>query len=602
MMQRVPFIPENAPFTAEQRSWLNGYFAGLFARTDPAALPSLPAAPSARPLTILFGSQTGTAEGVAREAAELARKHGLSPRVLGMDACSVADLPTEERLLVITSTYGDGELPDNAQAFWAALNAPDAPRLEKTRFAVLALGDTNYETFCAAGKAFDSRLEELGAQRAYPRVDCDVDYEAPFQGWIDGALPALTLNGKHHDGSLAAEDGAILLGGTVPAPAKAVEKSPSTPVFNRKNPFAAALLKNIPLTGADSSKETRHYELALTGSGLAYEPGDALAVLPRNCPKLVEATLAALGCHGEETVTGADGAPKTLRQALTEDYEIKLPARELLAAVADRAAGELARLLEPAAKARLDDYLWGRETVDILLEFPKARFAAEEFVGLLKRLQHRSYSISSSRKLYPEAVHLTIASVRYTSYSRARKGVCSTFLAERTGDGISIPVFLIPNKYFGVPADDSLPMIMVGPGTGVAPFRAFLQERRARGASGKNWLFFGERNGASDFLYREELENYRRDGLLTRLELAFSRDQAERIYVQHRMLEQARELYGWLQEGGCFYVCGDAQRMARDVDMALHQVLQKAGGLSETNAVEYVNRLKKEKRYVRDVY
>jgi len=594
-VQQAPYIPDTAPFSAEQRAWLNGFFAALYCRADVPSqlnLNDLPNATAASPrtataLTILYGSQTGTAEGVARDAASLAEAQGFAPRVFDMDDYDATHLPTAERLLIVTSTYGDGEMPDNAQAFWAALCADDAPRLEKTQFSVLALGDTNYETFCEAGKQFDERLAALGARRIHPRVDCDVDFEAPFQSWIEGVLPALGTAGE----------GA----GKADVRLAVVDKAPAKPAFNRNNPFTARLIANTVLTQAESSKETRHYALSLADSGIEYEAGDALAVIPRNCPALVQDTLAALGLNGEEPVASAYNGQVPLQQALLEDYEIRLPAKELLAAIAERSEdAEFAALLED--KDRLNAYLWGREMVDLLKAFPKARFTADEFVGLLKKLQHRAYSIASSSKQHPDEVHLTVASVRYESHARARKGVCSTFLADRAGEGGEVRVFLTPNKNFGVPADDNCPMIMVGPGTGVAPFRAFLQERKMRGAMGKNWLFFGERNRACDYFYANELEDYRASGLLTRLDLAFSRDQAEKVYVQQRMRENAGELYAWLEEGGYFFVCGDAYRMAKDVDAALHEIIMTAGGMNTDAAAAYVNRLKKEKRYLRDVY
>jgi sulfite reductase (NADPH) flavoprotein alpha-component len=590
----VPYIPDTAPFTLEQRAWLNGYLAGLFARTAsdhhdarPAESPT-PSASST--ITILYGSQTGTAEGVAKEAMEHAKAAGLQSTVCDLADYDVARLPAAERLLLVCSTYGDGNMPDNVRPFWEQLCHNTAPRLDNTRFSVLALGDTNYETFCQAGKNFDTRLEALGAARLYPRMDCDVDYEEAFATWIRGVLSVLC--DQHGTASER-----------VPMTNASLTATPTPVVYSRKHPFPARMLKNMPLTAPHSSKETRHYELALEDSGMAYSVGDALGVIPSNCPELVEEILAALGCQGEEAVPGADGNTVPLSQALLQHYDITVPSKALVAFFAERSADrKLQNLLQPDKKQALETYLWGRESIDFLLTFPQVQPTPIEFVGLLKKLQHRAYSISSSPKVHPDEVHLTVASVRYTSHGRSRQGVCSTFLAERVGNGSHIPVFLLPNKNFTVPQDHTVPMIMVGPGTGVAPFRAFLEERRALGATGKNWLFFGERKRSTDFFYQDQLLAYQQDGFLTRLDVAFSRDQQEKLYVQHRMLEHSKELYTWLEEGGYVFVCGEMHRMAKDVDAALHRGIQQASGCSSDNAFAYLAQLKQDKRYVRDVY
>jgi sulfite reductase (NADPH) flavoprotein alpha-component len=589
----VPYIPDTAPFTAAQRAWLNGYLAGLFARTvadhNGTLLPGDPAISASRTVTILYGSQTGTAEGVAKETMEKAVAAGLQATVCDLADYDIVRLPTEEHLLLVCSTYGDGDMPDNAQRFWEQLCCDAAPRLENMRFSVLALGDSNYETFCQAGKNLDQRLEALGATRLYPRTDCDVDYEEAFARWVEGVLSVLSDNSRT----------VLALAPTTCASLTAT----LPPVYSRKHPFPARMLKNMVLTAPHSSKETRHYDLALEGSGIAYSVGDALGVIPSNCPELVQEILDALGCDGEEAVPGVDGDTVSLSQALLQHYDITAPSKALVAFFAERAADcDLQNLLQPENKQALEAYVWGRGCIDFLLIFAHVKPTPAAFIGLLKKLQHRAYSISSSPKAHPGEVHLTVASVRYTSHGRQRQGVCSTFLAERVGSGSHIPVFLLPNKNFGVPKDDTVPMIMVGPGTGVAPFRAFLEERRALGATGKNWLFFGERNRATDFFYEEQFLAYKQDGLLTRLDLAFSRDQQEKLYVQHRMLEHSKDLYTWLEEGAYFFVCGDMHRMARDVEAALHRVIQQASGCSSDQAAAYVAQLKQAKRYVRDVY
>lgn len=374
-------------------------------------------------------------------------------------------------------------------------------------------------------------------------------------------------------------------------------------LYSRKNPFPAKLKTNRKLTKEGSAKDTRHFEIELTGSGLAYEVGDSLGVFPTNNPALVEELLGVLGFSGEEQVPDPNGNPVTIREALTSHYVITGKDKKLLAAIAekDSAAAHFLPMTTPEGKAELDAYVWGREVIDPLLAHPAAKFTPEEFVKCLRKLQPRLYSIASSLKAKPNEVHLTVAAVRYESHGRKREGVCSTFLADRAGEG-PVPVFVHTAKHFRVPEDPATPVIMVGPGTGIAPFMAFLQERKATAASGRNWLFFGDQKAATDFLYREELEAWQKEGVLHRLSTAFSRDQAEKIYVQHRMLEEAAELYAWLEQGAYFYVCGDASRMAKDVDAALHQVVEKAGGKAPEEAAAYVEELKKSKRYRKDVY
>ncbi len=375
-------------------------------------------------------------------------------------------------------------------------------------------------------------------------------------------------------------------------------------LYSRKNPFPATLRVNRKLTLGGSEKDTRHFEISLAGSGLDYEVGDSLGVFAKNDPALVEKVLETQGFSGDEIVPSADKVPMPLRQALSESYIITAPDKKLLGAIAekDSSATFLKDLLDPAFKTGLDEYLWGRDVLDPLLEFTAAKFAPEEFVGYLRKLQPRLYSIASSRKVVGESVHLTVAVVRYTAYNRPRAGVASSFLAERADGEGAIPVFYHTAKHFRVPEDPATNMIMVGPGTGIAPFRAMIQERAATGASGKNWLFFGEQRSATDFFYREEFEKYQADGVLSKLDTAFSRDQDFKIYVQHRILEQAAELYDWFEKGAIFYICGDASRMAKDVDAALHEVVQKAGGKTPEQAIEYIDALKKAKRYRKDVY
>jgi sulfite reductase (NADPH) flavoprotein alpha-component len=587
-MTTVPVIPDSAPFTAEQRAWLNGYLAGLFSRgsVDPVAARSAAqnaSASAVKPLTILFGSQTGTAEGLAKRAAKEAGKRGFAATVMDMAAFTTAQLAQEQNVLVITSTYGDGEPPDNAKALHAALAVPDAPKLPSLRFSICALGDTNYLQFCQCGKDFDARLAALGAQRVSPLVECDLDYEAKFIAWLDAAL------GLFSEG--AAQTNPVAGGADSASPATT---ETSLSAYSRANPFPALLLASRTLNAAGSAKQVQHVEFDLGDSGLVYEAGDALGVCAHNCPELVAEVLAALGCDGEEAVPAPDGSTIPLRRALTEFYDLGKPTAELLTLAA-----------VPAGMGRVSDLPCStpHHVVDILTAVAGLKLPPPDFVKALKKLQPRLYSISSSPKAHPGHVHLTVGAVRYEKDGRPRKGVCSTFLADRAQPGATrVGVFVHTNKTFRPPAHGDTPMIMVGPGTGIAPFRAFLEERRATGAKGKNWLFFGDQRAATDFLYAGELAALQREGVLTRLDTAFSRDQTEKIYVQHRMLENAAELFAWLEAGAHFYVCGDASRMAKDVDAALHKVIETAGKKTPDETAAYVNALKASRRYARDVY
>ncbi len=598
----VPFVPPTAPFNAQQRAWLNGYFAGLtsFAGTATESAGAIAAPAAKKPLLVLYGSQTGTAEGVAKKLGKESVQRGFDAKVLEANACALDELVKAERVLLVTSTWGDGDAPDNAMQFFTALHSPEAPKLEAVSFSVLALGDKSYSDFCGAGKKFDARLEQLGAKRIHPRVDCDLDYETGVREWMAAVLPALSACGDLSAPSLAS-DSTIVVRDLAMEEDRAASGEART--YSRNNPFPARLLVNRLLTGEGSAKEVRHFAIGLEDSGLNYEVGDALGIVPTNCPALVSDILAALGCDGEEAVKAPDGGETSFRNALLRKYQITQPTTSLLEAIAERAhSTELKNLLAPANKAALEKHLHGREVLDFLIAHPLARFTPPEFVALLRKLNPRLYSIASSPKAHPGEVHLCVGIVRYQSYGRNRKGVCSTLLADRIEGETPVPTFVQTSHGFRLPPSGETSVIMVGPGTGIAPFRAFLEERRVTEARGRNWLFFGDQKRATDFLYRDELETMFKDGVLTKLDLAFSRDQAEKIYVQHRMSEHAKELWSWLEDGAHFYVCGDAKRMAKDVDAALHEVIQKAGGKSPEQAAAYVAQLKSAKRYQRDVY
>ncbi|MEU5294480.1 diflavin oxidoreductase [Streptomyces umbrinus] len=566
-------IPADAPFSAEQEAWLAGFIAGVAAagRREGAAGDA-----PAVTIDVLFGTQTGNSEFVAGELVAGARARGLGGRATALDDITPEQLAAMSHVLVVTSTYGEGELPDNAGLFWEALQAETAPRLEGLRYAVLGLGDRGYDDFCQAAKLIDTRLEQLGAGRLHERVDCDVDFEDPAAEWTTAVLERLV-----------AETGAT--GGTGAAPSRA----PRSP-WNKRTPYRSRLAVNRLLSSPRSAKEIRHYEFDLGDSGITYEAGDALAVVPLNEDGLVGALLEHLGASGDEEAAAL----------LRAEREIRVASKELIAELVERApSSELAAVVAHGDRSDLDSWLWGRDVLDLLRDAgPAAAPTLPELLPLLRPLQARQYSISSSPLAHPDRIHLTVASVRYGSGKRSYEGVASTYLADRVGEDAAVGVFVQPNASFGVPADDDAPMVMIGPGTGIAPFRGFLHERAARGATGRNWLFFGDRHRETDFVYEDELAELRGQGVLTELDLAFSRDQTEKVYVQTRMRERSRELYGWLEEGAHVYVCGDASRMAKDVEAALLGVIAEQRGRGDDDAAEYLADLRRAKRYVRDVY
>ena len=579
---KLPFIPEDAPFTGDQKSWLSGFLAGMQSAKAIAGSQTSVAGTLAAPvLNILYGTQTGNAEGLAMDAATVARAQGFDAVVQGLDDVSIDTFSVMKRVIITIATYGEGEMPDNAGLFWESIYSTDMPRLPDMQFGILALGDTSYDEFCQAGKLLDTRLEQLGATRLVDRLDCDVDYEDIADEWINKTIPL-------------ANSGNVI----VPA----VETSPQVvkSIWNRKNPYPAKVSVNKLLSGPSSGKEIRHYEIDLADSGLTYETGDALNVMPVNDGVLVKKLTERLSVDGDIVLEGQE---KSIVDLLTYQYEISTPSRNLIAAVEAQAKHEkFSHVLKNGDKEALADFLWGKDTLDLLNLNSEITFTADEFLGLLKPLQHRAYSISSSPSKHLGSVHLTVASVRWREEGRDHLGVCSTFLADRVTANGTAGVFVSPNKAFRIPANDDAPMIMVGPGTGVAPFRAFLEERQMRGAKGKNWLFFGDQTRDSDFIYEQQLLEMQAVGVLSRLDLAFSRDQKEKIYVQNKMHECSVELYQWLEKGAYFYVCGDATRMAKDVDQALRDIVATQANLSADQATDYVNNLKREKRYLRDVY
>jgi len=572
-------IPDNAPFTQEQRQWLGEFIGNIIAQAPGAPQPAGPAVP----VTVLFGSQTGTAEGLAKKLVKTFKKGNFEPNIQDMSTYDRERLPKEKNLLVITSTYGDGEPPDSALEFHTWLMAEDAPRLEGVDFSVLSLGDSSYPDFCQCGTDFDLRLEVLGATRIYPRMDVDVDADEPYAEWSKGVIEILAPDAPAVAANGAATDEIEEVG------------------YSKKNPFPSVVLNNYNLNGP-GAKQTNHVEISLDGSELEYDVGDALGVYPENPESVVDEIIAGLPFRAGEVPTST-GEEVSLREALIRHYDIGNINKSLIEKWQKRSGSPYLRsLVQADDRKQWENFCWGRDLIDLVLNYPADFTDGEDFVSILKKLQPRLYSIASSPKAHPGEVHLCVGIVRYDGHGRKRGGICSTYLSDRLKDDTRPGVYVHHNAAFRLPEDGNVPVIMVGPGTGIAPFRAFLEERKAVGAKGKNWLFFGNPYQKSDFLYQDELEAFHKEGVLSRMDLAWSRDQKEKVYVQNLMLNEGAEFWKWLQEGAAFYVCGDASRMAKDVDAALLTIARDHGKLSEEEAAAYISQLKKEKRYLRDVY
>lgn len=579
-----------------QRIWLSGYFTALNAGAAGAAVagavPALSAAPAApagsKEITVLFGSQSGKAQGVAKKFAKKLEEQGFQITLSSMSDFKPNGLKKVQNLLVIVSTHGEGVPPDNAISFHEFLHSKRAPQLDGMRYSVLALGDTSYEFFCQTGKDFDKRLGELGAAQIAPRVDCDVDFDEPAAEWMSSVLNALN----------AASPAAAVSGAAVSA------VSGGDSEFSRTNPFQAEVLENLNLNGRGSDRETRHVEISLEGSNLQYEPGDCLGIYPENHPRLVDELIEALGWNADEQVTiNKNGDKRSVRDALINNYEITVLTKPLLEQVAKLTSNaELQALVAPGSEQELKAYIGGRDLLDLVEDFSLKGIAASDLTAVLRKMPARLYSIASSSKAYPEEVHVTVRTVRYEARGRERYGVCSVQLAERVAAGDKLPVYIQNNPNFKMPENPDTPIIMIGPGTGVAPFRAFLGEREETGAEGKTWLFYGDQHFSTDFLYQIEWQRWLKDGVLTRMDVAFSRDTDQKVYVQHRMLEKSKDLYQWLQEGASVYVCGDEKRMAHDVHQTLATIIEQEGGFSSEEAAEYLSRMQQQKRYQRDVY
>ncbi|QMU69707.1 bifunctional nitrate reductase/sulfite reductase flavoprotein subunit alpha [Streptacidiphilus sp. P02-A3a] len=601
----VPVLPGSAPVAPERAHWVNGLLAGVFSRTapNPAAPPTAAqddADAARREVVVLWASQTGNAEAAAGAGVRRLAEAGWQPRALSMDDCTPEVLRPGAIVLVVTSTFGDGEPPDNGAAFWQALSTGDPAGASGLRYSVLALGDSSYDDFCGHGRRIDQRLHDLGATRLAPRTDCEPDFQQDTEQWLNQVLTALAAIGPDSPASPAAS--------TAPA-APATPAVPGTPQtgngYSKASPFAALMVGNRLLNLPGSAKEIRQFAFDTRGGDLghlSYQAGDALGVWPANSARLVEQWLAATGLDPAEPVVLSGAGELPLGEALRHRLEIARITPDLLRFVAERSSDRgLRQLLRPDNKGELAKWSWRRQAVDVIIGHP-VRAGAGEWAAVLKPLQPRLYSISSSPLAHPHEVRLTVSVVRYRNErGDPRTGVCSGYLADDANDG-PVPVFVQRSAHFRPPADPRTPMIMIGPGTGVAPFIGFLEERRARGATGRNWLFFGEQRQATDFYYRDELTGFHRSGHLDRLDLAFSRDQRAKVYVQDRMREHGPRLWDWLNDGAHVYVCGDATRMAKDVDRTLREIAVAHGGLDEEQADIHIRQLAADRRYIRDVY
>jgi sulfite reductase (NADPH) flavoprotein alpha-component len=571
--------------TPAQLQWVSGYFAGLAAQQETAQAPlAQPAADPASTLTVLYGSQTGNGRGIAKDLAQAASSRGLSVNLVSLADYKPANIKRESLVSLVISTHGEGDPPDDVELFHEFLLSERAPQLKNLKYSVLALGDSSYVNFCQTGRELDRRLKELGADQLAPIVESDLDYDEPAARWIQQVLDSVPDERPR----------------VVEVPRLHAVKPLS--LYDRHRPFEAEVLTNQKITGAESTKDVRHIELSLEGSGLTYEPGDSLAVIADNPPRLVDQLLDTLSFSGDEQVE-INGSTLSVREAFHSELEITAPSLGFIKAYADIANSDALReLLEPDRQPDLSDYLGARQIIDIVREFPAATDAGE-FAASLRKLMPRSYSIASSLLANPGEVHLTVASVNYEAFGSEHWGAASTMLVERVADGSTVRVFMEPNPRFHLPADNTTPIIMIGPGTGIAPFRAFVEQRAELGASGENWLFFGDRTFHSDFLYQLEWQRFLKRGALHRLDVAFSRDQEEKIYVQDRIRERGAEFYEWLEVGAAaVYVCGDAKNMAGDVHEALLDVLASHGDHDAASAENYLKELRRAGRYQRDVY
>ncbi|TMP84256.1 assimilatory sulfite reductase (NADPH) flavoprotein subunit [Pseudoalteromonas phenolica] len=573
-----------------QQAWVSGYLA---ANANTAALSGVvggqaPAAGEAAALTILYGSQTGNAKGVANQLKAAAEAKGLAVKLVNMADYKPAQLKKEKFIAVAVSTYGEGEPPEDAENLHAFLASKKAPKLDGVKVAVIGLGDSSYEFFCQTAIDFEERFKALGAETVVARADLDVDYEDQAAAWIGGAVDAFEPELKAQSQGSAQ---VIPMAGFGAAPAQSQ--------YTKQNPFAAELSVVQKITGRDSTKDVRHIEISLEGSDITYLPGDSLGVYFLNDEALVDETLTLLNIDGATEITLGEET-LSIRTALIEKLELTQSYPGFVEKYAQATNNaELLKLVED--KAAMREYIEARQIFDIIKQNP-SDISAQDLVNCLRKLQARLYSIASSQAEVEEEVHLTVGLVEFDAFGEKHFGGCSGYLAHRAEEGVQVKVFSEHNDNFRLPSDDNTPVIMVGPGTGIAPFRAFLQERDAREAEGENWLFFGNPHFTQDFLYQVEIQGYVKSGLLNKVDLAFSRDQAEKVYVQDRLREKGEEVFAWLEKGAHFYICGDANRMAKDVHQALIDIIKAHGGKDDEQAESYLKELRSNNRYQKDVY
>lgn len=576
-------------YSSLQLAWASGYLAAKSESGQSVILSPAPSPVAAKTLTILYASQTGNAKGVASKLAASAKAAGISVVLKNTADYKVKSIKNETHLLIVASTNGEGEAPDDAIEFHEFLLGKKAPKLPNLSYSVLALGDSSYEFFCQTGKDFDERLKALGAKQVTPRIDCDVDYDSDSESWTLNIVETLKEELTQTDAPLAA---------VVDLPTAGAESQ-----YNKQNPYAAEFSLSQKITGRDSAKDVRHIEIDLGESGLTYQVGDALGVWFENDANLVAELIATLKLTGEEKVKlKVDGANQvfTLTDALTTELEITQTAPAFVEFWA-KISGDKALTAIAADKNTAREYAGEHQIIDVI-KAAKTEIDPQFFVEALRKITPRLYSIASSQTEVEEEVHLTVGLVSFDADGEPRTGGASSFLANRLEEGQKVRVFVEHNDNFRLPQSDDTPVIMIGPGTGVAPFRAFMQEREARDASGDNWMFFGDQTFTQDFLYQVEWQNYLKSGLLTRMDVAFSRDQAEKVYVQDRLKEQASDVFAWLERGAHLYICGDANRMAKDVHQTLVEIIQEHGKLSAEQAEDYLKSLRSNKRYQKDVY
>ncbi|MDP2890691.1 MAG: assimilatory sulfite reductase (NADPH) flavoprotein subunit [Bacteroidota bacterium] len=572
----------SAGLNREQLLWINGYFQGLLASTSGIQpVNAVVQTKSNKKLTILYGTHTGRSKTIAGKLSVNLASKGVEVNAIALDEYKARQLASEANVVFIVSTHGEGEPPAMAEDFHAFITGKRSPKLPGLNYAVVALGDKSYKLFCKTGIDIDLALTHAGAQSILPILKLDVDFEEDVDRWINQFASVF-----------AETEASSNVFESVSTTAKVLE-------YTRRNPFQATVLDKVKITGRDSDKEVYHVELSLEGSGITYEPGDSVGILASNPPALVDGILRFKGFDGSEAVTIKEGE-FSIKQALLNYLEITVLTRDVIQNYFEKTADpKLQEVIE--SEEKLDQYLYGHDVLDLLEEF-QAELTAQELVQVLRSFPARLYSISSSQLAVGEEVHITVSRVRYSRNGRERSGACSTYLADQIEPDSLVPVFIEKNPAFKLPESEETPVILVGAGTGVAPYRAFLQQREANNQKGKTWLFFGERRFSSDFLYQIEWQKLIKDGYLEKIDVAFSRDQEQKIYVQHRLIEQQKEIFEWLKKGASIYLCGDMKQMARDVQKALLQIFETQGGMSEESAIEFLKKLKKEKRFQTDVY